>query len=231
MIAPDMPRTVADELRDALLLAAPTTLGRAIDLDEADALARRLLMKGIQPVRPPLVVPLQVPCECSHELRCFVAGMPETQGSQRAVYNRHLGRPVIISDNPDLKAWRRRVQFSMRSAAARTIGRDPLPGNVPVGLSLVFVWPRPKLHLSQSKSRPGALLPSAPRAMISAIQNWSNGPDLDKLVRAIGDSLTVGRVITDDRQIDHFHEPLAKVWADEAAWWGKEPGVWVRVTW
>lgn len=66
----------------------------------------------------------------------------------------------------------------------------------PVQLRVEFVFPRPKSHFGSGRNA-GALKAGAPEYMTRA-------PDVDKLVRAIGDSLS-GIVIRDDAQISHVN--------------------------
>lgn len=56
-----------------------------------------------------------------------------------------------------------------------------------VSVSLVFLFPRPKAHFNSK----GALKPSAP-------EYKTTKPDIDKLARAVLDSLTLAGVFRDD---------------------------------
>lgn len=242
---PQVPVTDEHDLALEILRLAPVSLGRTIETWQAQELAHRLLMGLLRPAEVVAEAP-RLGEGRQHELAFFVAGNPETQGSQRVVWSRALGHPIPISDNRDLGAWRASVARVSRAAAAAVIGRDPLPRDVAVAMSLVFVFPRPVTHHRRSKDPVLAaqLNRSAPPACITAMAGWPNGPDLDKLTRAIGDAISCpgtlkraasripyGRVISDDRQIDRFIEPFCKVWADATAWWGAEPGVHVRLEW
>lgn len=104
-----------------------------------------------------------------------VFGVPQPQGSARAFMPKGRGRfPVVTSDNPKLKGWRREV-----SKAARQAYRGaPMEG--PVRVVAAFYLPRPKALRGD-------------RAHVTR-------PDADKLGRAIGDSLT-GIVFRDDGQV------------------------------
>ena len=87
--------------------------------------------------------------------------------------------------NKNTKPWREAVA----SEAARVMserGIAPLDG--PVGLSIEFVFPRPKSHYRSN----GELKPLAPKYKDSK-------PDLDKLLRAVGDALTSVAVRDDAR--------------------------------
>lgn len=101
----------------------------------------------------------------------FVSGVPTPQGSARAfVVN---GKPIITSANRNLGAWRRLMSDAAQAHACMIEG--------PVKLNVAFVLPRPK---------------SLPKKV-----HWHlKKPDLDKLVRAVGDSLT-GIMWKDDSQV------------------------------
>ena len=109
-----------------------------------------------------------------------VLGDPIPQGSMRAI------RPgVVVSDNPRLKAWRKNVQAS---ALARC-GPQWTAWDCPVALDLVFTVPRPKSHPKTKLTFPAVK------------------PDLDKLVRAIGDSLcpkTGFKMLEEDSRIVEY---------------------------
>lgn len=106
----------------------------------------------------------------------FVPGKPEPQGSARAFVVK--GKPVVTSDNPEVKSWRGVVTTAASTAMG---GRPPEPDG-PVTVHIVFVMPRPKSHPKTRK------LPHTKK------------PDLDKLVRAVFDGLTAV-VFRDDSQV------------------------------
>jgi Holliday junction resolvase RusA-like endonuclease len=103
-----------------------------------------------------------------------VLGKPEPQGSARAFMPNGAKYPVVTSDNPNLKSWRRDVA---KAAALAHVG-PPIEG--PVRVVVDFHLPRPK-----------AL--RVDRAHVTR-------PDCDKLLRGVGDALT-GVVIRDDGQV------------------------------
>lgn len=102
-------------------------------------------------------------------------------------------RPIITSDNPKLHEWRQLV------AASIPPGVEPLDG--PVSLTVLFELPRPKSLRQKDVAH-------------------TKRPDLDKLVRAIGDALT-GVVYRDDSQVVDIRASKA---------YGAQPGVWVSVS-
>jgi len=109
-----------------------------------------------------------------------VSGMvPAPQGSKRA-----LGPGRMIESCKRLKPWRALV-----TSTAEALGVGIIPG--PVSLSVTFMLPRPDGHWTKT----GKLSAMGRRAPWPAVK-----PDLDKLIRAIGDSLT-GTLITDDARV------------------------------
>lgn len=104
-------------------------------------------------------------------------GLPAPQGSK----NKWGGE-----DNKRVKPYRDAI--SADAAAAMT--GDLFTG--PVNLSVDFYFPRPKSHYRTGKHA-GTLRDDAPVYVATK-------PDLDKLLRAVGDALT-GVVLRDDSQI------------------------------
>lgn len=112
-------------------------------------------------------------------LEFFCPGVPQPQGSARAFVRG--GRAVVTSANARLRPWRAAV-----TAAAAEAHRDAPPFDVPVFVTAEFTFPRPAGHFGKR-----GLLPSAPE--------WpAVRPDLDKLTRALLDSLTDAGVIRGD---------------------------------
>jgi len=123
-----------------------------------------------------------------------VYGLPESQGSARAFVRG--GRPVITSTNKNLGDWRRLVADASQKHA------DLLGGAV--SLSLKFYLPKPK---------------STPKKVY-----WpAKRPDLDKLIRAVGDALT-GIMWADDSQICVIF--ALKFYADGEHPPGVDIGIW-----
>lgn len=63
----------------------------------------------------------------------------------------------------------------------------------PLGVTVLFTFPRPKAHRT-STGKPSAQWRTYHRSK----------PDLDHLIRSIGDALTIGGIIKDDSQIAHW---------------------------
>lgn len=105
--------------------------------------------------------------------------------------------PVVTSDNPRLKAWRKLV----RDEALIAMGwQEPWARNVAIRVECVFFLPRAKSN-----------------KCMDAVKK----PDLSKLLRAAEDSMT-GVVYVDDSQIIEAHifkaygNPRAEIRVEEA---------------
>jgi crossover junction endodeoxyribonuclease RusA len=129
------------------------------------------------------------------EIAFDVLGRPAPQGSKKSIGNNRF-----VESSKFLPAWRNAVKFAAETAVK--IGSwEPVSG--PVELEVMFYLDRPST-ISATK-RPHPTVP----------------PDLDKLVRAVGDALT-GVVYDDDSQVIRC---LAwKVYADT-----RVPGAFIRV--
>ena len=121
----------------------------------------------------------------------WAPGVPRSQGSKRAGMlkqgkgaERRL-RATLFPDPPQLKQWRREVS----AAAARAMPEGMLPLDVPVRVSVVFYFHRPA-------SRQATHL----RGELDGESVKATAPDLDKLMRAVGDSLQ-GIVVENDSRI------------------------------
>lgn len=127
-----------------------------------------------------------------------VLGEPQPQGSKTTVV-RAGRRPVMREDNPLTGPWRSTVT----AAAVKAMGDRQLRSG-PLRLRVVFVFPRPAGHWGTGRNA-GRLKPSAP-------VYCRTRPDVDKLLRAVGDALT-GVVFRDDAQVvivaaeKHYGEP------------------------
>lgn len=104
-----------------------------------------------------------------------VPGVPVQQGS-KTVFN---GR-AVDANAKTLRPWRRHVTKTARAAASVAGLHEPIGKHVPVAIALEFSFERPK----------------SVRRDLPAVH-----PDLDKLIRAINDSLTDAGVWNDDGQV------------------------------
>ena len=108
-----------------------------------------------------------------------VPGEPIPQGSKTKT------RWGIREDNPRTRPWRNAV------AAEADAAMDGPPVSGPLALEARFYFNRPKSHFGSGRNA-DLLKESAP-------EMHTNKPDADKLLRAIGDSLS-GVVCRDDSQ-------------------------------
>jgi crossover junction endodeoxyribonuclease RusA len=111
-----------------------------------------------------------------------VHGTPAPQGSKT-----RTAHGYVREDNPRTRPWRNAVAAAAHDAMR---GRPPLPG--PLHLEVTFLFPRPKGHYRTGRHA-GELRDRAPRFCPTR-------PDLDKLLRAVGDAIT-GIVVVDDAQL------------------------------
>ncbi len=110
-----------------------------------------------------------------------VPGVPAPQGSKTRT------KWGVREDNPATRPWRTAVAWEATAAMA---GRPRLTG--PLALEVVFTFPRPKNHFGSGRNAE-QLKPSSPTLHASK-------PDVDKMLRAICDSLS-GIICRDDAQI------------------------------
>jgi crossover junction endodeoxyribonuclease RusA len=115
------------------------------------------------------------------DLTIDVSGDPASQGSHSVINGR-----IVQVNSAKHKRWRNAVAF----AALDLVGPDFELIDEPVELSVIFYLPRPK---TTTRDFPAVM------------------PDLDKLIRSVGDSLS-GTVIRDDSRIIAIH--AQKLYAD-----------------
>ena len=116
------------------------------------------------------------------DLTIEVFGEPASQGSHSVINGR-----IVQVNSAKHKKWRNAVAF----AALDLVGNDWELLDEPIQLSVNFYLPRPK---TATREFPAVM------------------PDLDKLIRSVGDSLT-GTIIRDDSRIVIIQ--ARKVYADE----------------
>jgi crossover junction endodeoxyribonuclease RusA len=116
-----------------------------------------------------------------YDLTIEVLGDPASQGSHSVINGR-----IVQVNSAKHKRWRNAVAF----AALDLVGPDFELIDEPVELSVIFYLPRPK---TATREFPAVM------------------PDLDKLIRSVGDSLS-GTVIRDDSRIIAIH--AQKLYAD-----------------
>lgn len=100
-----------------------------------------------------------------------VIGDPASQGSHSIINGR-----IVQVNSAKLNRWRKAI---VETAQAK-LPEDWQPLDGPVELAVNFYMPKPKTVKRQQPT---------------------TAPDLDKLIRGVGDSLTMAGVITDDSRI------------------------------
>ena len=143
-----------------------------------------------------------------------VAGTPIPQGSKRAWLNSTSGK-VMMTEASGTKhsTWRNEVTGQARQAMAN-VGRFGQPYREAISCTLTFQFHRPLSHYGTGKNSE-AIKPKAPTHPVKP-------PDLDKLTRAIWDSLT-SVVWVDDAQV--VAATIRKQWVER---W-QEEGVLIHV--
>lgn len=128
-----------------------------------------------------------------------VPGVPVAQGDLSINPRTHR---LYHQNGARLEPWRESIKWVAKSKGAKVL-------EGPVTMRLAFGLPRPKSHFGTGKNA-GIVKPTAPRYPL-------NRPDLDKLCRAVLDSLT-GICYHDDAQVAAFlaekcyaREPYVKV--------------------
>ena len=116
-----------------------------------------------------------------------VLGKPATQGSKT-----YKGRGVMVDSCKRLKGWRQLV--SKKAKSLRPSGWYARL-NAPICVSVVFVFARANDQYINNTPGPDRLKPDAPQHCTKRIG------DVDKLSRAILDSLSEGVVYNDDAQV------------------------------
>ena len=122
----------------------------------------------------------------SNRIQFIVYGKPAQMGSKKAFVRG--GRAIITDDNSEK---RRQWANAVSSVAAEVMrGRDLISS--PVRLRALFYFRRPNSHYGSGRN--------ATTLKSSAPELHSQTPDLDKLIRCLGDALT-GIVFRDDALI------------------------------
>jgi Holliday junction resolvase RusA-like endonuclease len=114
-----------------------------------------------------------------------VDGIPIAQGS---LISNGIGRGLRHSNEPKLKPWRYAVVNAIN--AAKPQNWDP---SLPLSVTATFRFARPAAHYGTGRNSAN-LKPSAPT-------HHTVKPDLDKAVRAIGDSIEASGLLRGDQQI------------------------------
>lgn len=141
-----------------------------------------------------------------------VQGDPIPQGSMVSGTTKE-GRRFMRPDNPKLKPWRDRVSKMAKVLWGQQEAAAFGPLDCPVDVEVWAYIQRPNSHYGAR----GRLLDSAPD-----FPDHAKGSDVDKLARAVLDSLTTAAVYVDDVRVVDLH--AYKRYADRT-----RPGVHVLV--
>tara|TARA_Y100000593_G_scaffold85161_1_gene161823 strand:+ start:3227 stop:3667 length:441 start_codon:yes stop_codon:yes gene_type:complete len=139
----------------------------------------------------------------TNKIEIEVIGSPVPQGS--LVGNPRFG--MRYTNDKALKSWRQDIIFELMQAKPKEWNNS-----APMAVRAEFRFTRPKSHYGKKGLRP------------SAPEHKSTRPDLDKIVRACGDSLQESSVVRDDSQIVQWS--VLKRWTEEQ----EPPGVLLIVT-
>lgn len=123
-----------------------------------------------------------------------VLGRPAPQGSKRPIVAGN-GRLRTIEQSARVKPYR----DSVSAAAREALEALPDPAvfyEAPVGLTVTFLFARPKSHLRTAAAFAGEPSGRAPARPVSRQTG-----DVEKLVRAVNDALVAAGVIRDDSQV------------------------------
>lgn len=113
----------------------------------------------------------------SRSLRVVIPGKPQQQGSKTAYVVK--GRAVMTEANKNLMPWRTAAIPLVHQACIDQFYEFPEPDQ-PVTLAVAFYYDKPK---TAKREQPTVK------------------PDLDHLIRAVGDLLTQSGAVSDDSQI------------------------------
>lgn len=121
---------------------------------------------------------------------------PRTRDGSLAMKN---GKPIIatMDSNKKSKPW----MAAVRAAAGEAFSGELLQG--PVMVTARFYFSRPMIHYGKNGVKPQFAGEYCPKT-----------PDLDKLLRAVGDALS-GVVYVDDKQVVCYGVGTGKYWTRE----------------
>ena len=136
---------------------------------------------------------------------CEVFGLPIPQGSMC-----RAGLSLRYSNHKELIDWRHNVMKELISSKP-----DDWDSDAAVELTATFIFPRPAGHWGKGKNQ-GKLNGSAPWFKLTR-------PDLDKCLRAVGDSMEQAGIVKNDAQI------VALAADKRFATYGEEPGLMLTI--
>jgi Holliday junction resolvase RusA-like endonuclease len=138
----------------------------------------------------------------------FVPGEPKGQPRPRAFARRMGSRFVArVYDAGTAEGWKGQIAIAARAHVPAT----PLCGAM--RLSIEFVFPRPRSHFRTGRHA-HELRPDAPTL-------HTGKPDLDNLIKAVKDALTVLRMWEDDCAVCEYGRMRKR--------YGEAPGAFIRI--
>lgn len=150
-----------------------------------------------------------------------VYGLPAPQGSKKAYVVKD--RAVLRESSNNCMPWRHEVSAAARRVVKKCTTGESFPIIDQVGVSCLFLFPRPKSHFRTGKHS-HLLRPDAPHFVAEKTKG-----DYDKLLRATWDGLsstTGGALIRDDSQIVTLPGINLKRYCSQ----GELPGAIIEVT-
>jgi Holliday junction resolvase RusA-like endonuclease len=141
--------------------------------------------------------------------RFWVGGVPVEQGSKTGGKRKNGSVFLRDSNGKRLHPWREHIAREVQAARGDTCYDGP------VRVDLIFFMPRPKYHFGTGRNA-DRLKPNAP--FFHTVK-----PDIDKLERAVLDSLKMGGAYTDDALVSMVTK--SKVYAHPTA----SPGVQISI--
>lgn len=124
---------------------------------------------------------------CPNSFTFTVLGKPAPQGSKT-----YKGRGVMVDSCKRLKSWRQLIRKTAKELRPKGWHARL---DAPICISVVFVFARANDQYINNTPGPDRLKPDAPQHCTKRIG------DVDKLSRAILDSLSEGVVYSDDAQV------------------------------
>ena len=123
-----------------------------------------------------------------------IIAVPRPQGSKK-----HVGRGIMVESSKHVANWR---SFARMCAVEAMAGKQRIEKPNAVVVEVAFYFDRPQLHSNTKGVRP------------TAPMYHTKAPDVDKLLRALFDSMT-GVVFHDDSQVSvvravKMYGPIAK---------------------
>ena len=124
-----------------------------------------------------------------------VVGKPRPQGSLRTLVPLRGSKPTVVPADAGVYKYRADIQ----AAFQRKYG-EPKPLEGAVTLHAAFIFRRPDSHYYPAAPTKGRAKREELKPQWQGADDYLSTPDVDKLLRAVGDSLT-GFAYVDDKQV------------------------------